>query len=323
MLKTFEQATQLIQENKLLHISGAETLLRRLPKGNWIGGSTEYFMDETGGKVTDAFLDVRELDFATFKFAAYDAKTLPQIAKDAYSNGFSIIILPFDSAVHRQYAKEAANYQDIFLKSIAGWVSGSNLSAGGQNPIAVNGRDGGVFTDKAAVLHVSLPASKTALINIINIFTPNHKSPLITFDEEGFAAKKCRVNGAETIFADYIRQNYLDTQLPLIGDYAGAGINISIKNVENGQVNLYAPVFKNIDYRFAAPIVDYAATFRQAIEKLSKANVFSCNCILNFLYGKLEGKNIGGFYGPVTFGEIAWQLVNQTLVYLEIRDSKG
>ena len=45
---------------------------------------------------------------------------------------------------------------------------------------------------------------------------------------------------------------------------------------------------------------------------------FSCNCILNYLYGELEGKVTEGMYGPVTFGEIAYQLLNQTLVYVRI-----
>jgi hypothetical protein len=40
---------------------------------------------------------------------------------------------------------------------------------------------------------------------------------------------------------------------------------------------------------------------------------------LNFQYGKLEGKDLGAFYGPVTFGEIAWQVINQTLVYLRVK----
>ena len=45
---------------------------------------------------------------------------------------------------------------------------------------------------------------------------------------------------------------------------------------------------------------------------------FSCNCILNFLFGGLEGQKIGELYGPVTFGEIGYQLLNQTLVVLRI-----
>ena len=34
---------------------------------------------------------------------------------------------------------------------------------------------------------------------------------------------------------------------------------------------------------------------------------------------KLEGKKTGAFTGPITFGEIAYQLLNQTLVYLEVK----
>jgi hypothetical protein len=51
-----------------------------------------------------------------------------------------------------------------------------------------------------------------------------------------------------------------------------------------------------------------------------KKSVFSCNCILNFLYGGFEGKRINNFNGPITFGEIAYQLINQTLVYVLIED---
>ena len=46
--------------------------------------------------------------------------------------------------------------------------------------------------------------------------------------------------------------------------------------------------------------------------------VFSCNCILNYLYGGLEGEKIPPYAGPITFGEVAYQLLNQTLAYCEI-----
>ena len=46
--------------------------------------------------------------------------------------------------------------------------------------------------------------------------------------------------------------------------------------------------------------------------------IFSCNCILNYLYGNLEGKTTPPYAGPVSFGEVAYQLLNQTLVYCEI-----
>lgn len=38
------------------------------------------------------------------------------------------------------------------------------------------------------------------------------------------------------------------------------------------------------------------------------------------MYGELEGKKLEAFAGPVTFGEIAYQLVNQTLVYVTVED---
>ena len=44
----------------------------------------------------------------------------------------------------------------------------------------------------------------------------------------------------------------------------------------------------------------------------------SCNCILNFLYGELKSKRTGSFTGPVTFGEIAYILLNQTMVRLQL-----
>ncbi len=46
---------------------------------------------------------------------------------------------------------------------------------------------------------------------------------------------------------------------------------------------------------------------------------FACNCVLNFLYGKLEGAQ-AGLPGPFTFGEIAYQLLNQTMVYCDVID---
>jgi hypothetical protein len=321
MLKTLEQTTALIAKKKLLHISGAEALLRKLPAGNWIGGSTEYFLDESGGQVRNDALDVRELDFGEYKIASYDAQSLPHITKDAYDNGFSIIILPSDSEAHKQYAQNAANYEDIFLKNIVGWVSGTNLKAANQTPVAVNGALGETLTDKAVVLHISLPQGKIAQLNIVNIFSADAKNPVIAFAEDGFKAKNCFVGGKETVFADYIARNHLDTKLPLVGDYSGAGINISIKSVEDGVVHFYAPVFKGIEYRFAESISDYVKAFHDKIEKIENKNSeFACNCILNFMFGGLEGQNIGGFYGPITFGEVAWQLLNQTLVYLQILD---
>ena len=55
-------------------------------------------------------------------------------------------------------------------------------------------------------------------------------------------------------------------------------------------------------------------------KEINGSILFSCNCILNYQYAELEGEKTKGFTGPVTFGEVAYQLLNQTMVYLTIDD---
>ncbi len=322
-IMTFDETTRLINDGKLLHIAGTENLLRKLPKGNWIGGSTEYFMTKDGGKVSGELLLVTEFPYKDFFIRAYDSAEVANVANDAFDNGFSIVIFPFDSEVHTVYAKNATSYENIFMRNITGWAAGVNLNIPGQTPVAVNGMAAQAHANKAVALHLKTPDAKTARINIINIFTPDEKSPVIEFTEEGFSVKKCYVDGKETEFADYITRSGIDTRLPLIGNYSGNGANVAFKTIENDVVNLYAPVFSGIKYRIAKEVKDYAAAFQSHIAKISGADVvFSCNCILNFLYGELEGKKTESFIGPITFGEIAYQLLSQTLVYVTVADER-
>ena len=320
MLMTLDKVSRLIGENKLLHIAGTEELLKKLPKGNWAGGSTEYFMAKDGGKVSGDLLFVTEFPYSRFTVKSYGNHEIANVTSDAFDSGFSIVIVPFDSAVHKAYANNAAGFDGMFIKNIVGWVAGVNLGKSGQTPVTVDGMTGETYTDRAVALHLEVPSDKTVSVNIINIFEQDETSPVIGFTEDGFSASKCLVDGKEVVFADYISQNGIDTKLPLVGDYSGSGINISFKSVENGVVNFYAPVFGGIKYRMAKSISDYEQEFQNRLAGHADAKaVFSCNCILNFLYGELEDKSIDAvFPGPITFGEIAYQLVNQTLVYVTV-----
>jgi len=319
MFMSPQETSKLIESGKVLHIAGTEALLKKLPKGNWVGGSTEYFVASSGGAISNDKLSIMELPFEDFSIKAYGAAEIENVASDAFDNGFSILIVPFDSAVHKDYARNAPGYNDIFMKNTVGWISGMNLGVSGQTPIAVDGKTAIAYPDKAVAIHLKVPDDKSVNVGIINIFEQDKSSPLITFAEEGFSIKKCFVDGKETVFADYIAQNNVDTKLPLVGDYAGNGVNVSFKSIENGVVNLYAPVFENIQYRIAKNITDYEKEFHSKLAPFKgKDSVFSCNCILNFLYGNLEGKSLDAFFGPITFGEIAYQLINQTLVYVMV-----
>jgi len=317
---SFSETEALINEGKLLHIAGTEKILRKLPKGNWIGGSTEYFMTEDGGLISGDLMFVTEFPYQDFQIKTYDASQIENVANDSDDNGFTLMIIPFDSDVHITYAENAANYQNIFMRNIVGWISGTNLEKKDQTPTTVNGMTQEISNNKAVAMHVKIPDDKTIELNIINIFEQDENSPVIEFQTGGFSAEKCLINGEERVFADYIAEKGIDIKLPLVGDFSGHGINISFKSINNGVVNFYAPVIVGIKYRIAKAVPDYFLAFHDRVSKLNPDNVmYSCNCILNFLYGGLEGKKIAGFPGPVTFGEIAYQLVNQTLVYLTIQ----
>ncbi|MDR2157520.1 MAG: hypothetical protein LBO81_07055 [Clostridiales Family XIII bacterium] len=320
MLVTVDQATEYIGTGKLFHISGATSLLRRLPKGNWLGGSTEFFMDKGGGKATDQLLSLIEIPGESYRIETYGVDGISRVGKNAFANGYTILILPFDSEIHSLYAEKAAYFDDIFLNPVIGWIAADRLDKADRQSVSANGAEGEVYADKAVALHMSLPAGQSAELNMINIFEPDLDGPSILFPRDGFVVDVCLIDGKETVFADYIAETGLDTKLPLVGDYSGANINISIKEIADGKVYFYAPLSGNVQYRFAKRIDDYAEAFRAKIGDLSDTeSVFTCNCILNFMYGALENEDLGTFYGPFTFGEVAWQLVNQTLVYLQIK----
>ena len=136
---TFDEVSKKIMDGALLHVAGTETLLKKLPKGKWIGGSTEYFMTKDGGVVSNDRLFVTEFPYENFSIKSYGTDEIENVAADAFDNGFSIVIMPFDSAVHKKYAEKAAGFKDMFLKNITGWVSGVNLGVAGQTPTVVNG----------------------------------------------------------------------------------------------------------------------------------------------------------------------------------------
>ena len=320
MLTTFDELSKLIEDGKVLHVAGSEKLLRKLPKGSWIGGSSEYFMTEEGGLTSSDKLFVTEFPSGKYKIRNYGVEDISQVAVDAFDNGFSMIIIPFDSPVHVEYSCYAAEYEQMFIKPIIGWIAGTRLDATNQIPMAVNGATGEILTDKAVVLHLAVQDHEFVNIGSINIHEIDEQSPTIEFEGRGdFQVTTCLIDGERKSLADYIERTGYDIRLPIVGDYSGQRINVSIRKIEGDVVHLYAPVFSEIKYKFAKLVSDYATAFDVQLKKLNETDaLFSCNCILNFIYGELEGEKISAFHGPITFGEVAYQLLNQTLVYVKV-----
>lgn len=316
------QVAELIGAGKPLQLAGDEALLQTLPKGQWLGGSIPYFMGEAGGLISREQIFVHRLpEFVTeVTIKHYDLESLPNVMEEAPENGFSIIILPGGTEIHAAFARNAPNYSGMFLKPLVGWISGVHLTELDQkNPKVFNGQQGLVSDQHAVVLHAQLPDHLSASIHIINLFEQG-QGDIFVFPKTDFHAQTCLVNGQEANFADYLLSRKIDTRLPLVANYCGAMINVSFQGINEAerQVNFFAPVFEGIEYKLAEPVHDYVASLQSALPKNPENISFSCNCILNFLYGELEGKRTGTLLGPMTFGEVGYQLLNQTLVYLTI-----
>jgi hypothetical protein len=320
MLLSIDQANARIAGNSPLIIAGSRAALSALKPGNWIGGSIPYFVTAEGGVCDQAKVYIDELRIPAQRWfiKAYSSSSLKTIATDAFENGFSYVIIPANTAAHLEYAMHAPRYPDIFMKPVLGWISGVHLSdLARDTPVVVDGRTGRVLPEEAIVLHVELPDSLQAVVRTVNHFRQGD-GPVVQFTEPGFSASTAQVNGRSVDLVRFMKDQDWDARHPLVADYAGTNVNVSIKAIDGdaNRVSFYAPVFPGVEYRMAAPVGDYVDSFSKHIPT-GVDPLLSCNCILNYLYGDLEGRRTGPFKGPVTFGEIAHQLLNQTLVYLE------
>lgn len=324
MLVSPEQAAEMIKSGAVLAIAADEAVLAALPQGNWIGGTIAYFMGQNGGITTRSQVFVTPLPSypgCQATITHYDAASLSQVCVEAPANGFSLIILPAFSEVHFDYAQNASMYDDMFMKPLVGWISGIHLDdMGKRSPKVRDGRKGTLLENQAVVIHMPLPDNVSANVNIVNLFAQD-EGDVLEFRTSGFQASECLVNGKPASLAAYLQGIGHDLRLPLVADYSGAIINVSLKAVdrERDVVDFYGPVFPHVTYKLAQPFAGtYETAFEQAIADLPEQASFSCNCILNYLYGELEGNRTGHVTGPMTFGEVAYVLLNQTMVHLTL-----
>ncbi len=324
-LYSVEETEKAIKSGKVLWLAGDESLLAKLPKGRWIGATIPYFMSPDGGQVSKDKIFVHQLDAKKAQkihIKTYNINTIQNIAKEAPDDGFSMLFLPALTDIHLQYAQNAPEYEEMYIKPIAGWVAGVHLDdMESAKPRVFNGGNGQNYTDRALVMHVTLKPNFVANIGIINILEQGDGDSF-EFGSSGFNVTDVLVNGVEQNFAEYILENNIDTKQPLVADYSGAMINVSFQEVDKElkTVSFFAPVFEGVEYKLAKTVPDYIDAFMSAIEDNDQQVAFSCNCILNYLYSDLEGKKTPPMMGPMTFGEIAYQLLNQTLVYLSIEE---
>ena len=319
-----EVRNKLATGQKLL-LAGDEGLLRQLPSGDWIGGTIPYFMTRQGGLTCKDRIYVTELpDFISeIEIKTYNAQSIARVYQDAPAHGFSFIIIPSRCPTHFSFALDVPSYEGFAMHPLIGWISGFHLEDDPQGKAKVfNGQSAEELEDAAIVLHAKLPVTKVADIGILNMFEQGD-GDRIQFLESGFSVREAYINGEKWDFAEYLRDNQLDTRLPLVADYHGAMVNTSFQEQlgAQGEVRFYNAVFNFLEYRHAKPIQNYSAKFTRTIMGgLGEQAIFSCNCFINYIHSELEGRHIDCIPGPTTFGEIAYQTLNQTMVYLRFID---
>jgi hypothetical protein len=318
-LLDYNEAVKQINSGKLLVISASASMLEKLPKGNYIAGSTYYFLIDGKGEECNDKYYIEELpdDIKDYKIITYDEGAIKDINKNIPINGFGYCLIPFGCKTHFEFALNAPNYDEFAMKNLYGFITGVRKEdIGKMNGVVIDGLTGTIYDNKAITLNVALNNSYSAEIDIINPFEPD-RTKRIEFLEDSFEVKEAIINDKKLNFIEYLKENNIDIRYPILNDAFGAKVNISFLKVEGDKVLMGSPVFKGTTYYFTK-VTDYT-------EELSKVEVYekpylSCNCFLNYLYMGLEGKTLNRtISGPITFGEIAYRLLNQTIVNLYIK----
>lgn len=321
---TLDEVRALILAGHVLLLAGEETVLCRLPPGRWIGGTAAHFISPHGGEAAGDRILVTDITshVETADICAYSAQSIPGLAADYPANGFSSIAIPGLSEVHAAFARDGQSYEGLFSSPLVGWVTATDLDDPARRTPKCFVGDGVPRDDVAAVMHVTLPAGQSARTDIINPFAMGD-GPTFEFDDEGFVIDgACAIDGRRDDFAAYLATHSDQIRLPLVADYRGALVNVSIRSydAQTGRVEFFAPVTRGVIYRFAAAPTERQNPFAAFGLTAPGQVAASCNCILNYSYFDLEGRATGPFFGPVSFGEIAYILFNQTLTFLVIEE---
>lgn len=322
-LLTPAEAANRIRKGDIMLIAGAERSLQQLPPGNWIGGTSHYLLTTEGGRS-----DCPDLLCTTIEggrdclIRTIHTHNLEQISEGYFDNGFTVILIPGFSAAHRRYAFEAGRLPGLTDQPLIGWVSSVRLEdIDHRTPKVFDGSSGLASTDGIAVMHIELPTDLYADMGVINVYEPRFDpARTFVFEDSGFDITYAWVDGKKVDLASYIHDQAIDTKLPLMAEIDGEWVNVSFRSVSRaeGEVRFYGPVQKDVRYHLAHPLKDYASSFA-ALDTGDGARQISCNCILNYFYGELEGRTTGSFTSPATFGEIAHVLMNQTLARIEVK----
>ncbi|GHV10801.1 hypothetical protein AGMMS49938_00420 [Fibrobacterales bacterium] len=327
------EATELIRSGGSFSFIGDERALAKLPKGNWVGGTTCYFTID--GKSVEERDKVFVIDYPAVakleKISLYKGETVSNVTNDAPENGFTILFMPAGSGASLHYSQFAPTYPGLFLKPIAGWITGMYLpdwnpasTHKDKLPKTFNGLTGESDTDSAIAMHFSLPQGKFAIVKTINPFVARKDSPVIRFEgNNSLIVRDAFVDGKKVNLPKYILENKVDFRFPIQANYSGTLINVSLPpEIQGEEMLLHQAVFSDMDYRFTEVAPEFKDSQKSCANNVidPKKFIAGCSCILNHLSFNTNGGALCGIDGPLTFGEICYQIVGNTSVYLEMEE---
>ncbi|MBC6409190.1 MAG: hypothetical protein GDA42_01840 [Ekhidna sp.] len=324
-LYTLEEAKEILGKGQTAVVGAEEDLLSQLPPGNWIGGTIPYFMDEEGGTISKekVFLNLLNAPIKINKIKTYEEDVLSTIFDDYPEWGVSFIILPGLSSCAYRYPFAVKESNDVFKSPIIGWASGVLWEkVGEKTPKVIDGNTGRFYDNQALVMHCDLPSNITPVLGIINIQEP--EGSYLEFEEEITEVKEAVIDGEKQNVYDYFKSRGMDTDRPIITNVNGSLINTSILayNDEAKTVTFATPVWPGYKYQISKPLSDYEEKFEKEYKAIEEQIHFNCNCLYNYFFGNLEGKKTGDVTGLITFGEVAYLMLNQTMVYLTLEEDE-
>lgn len=313
----------MIKAGRTLVLAGAEADFAGLPAGNWIGGTVACFL--AGGKIMRAqghliYADLSAIALKT-ELRRFPAKQLPRLGAHYPANGFAVAILPGHSPLLRAVATKMPDWPGLYNAPLVGWVSAVPLSQLGQMEPKIFCGNATPRRDSAALMYVYLPDNMFPALGIVNLFAASSCSSL-RFPAGGYTIKgNCLINGQKANLSRLIATGEIDPALPLTADRSGALLNNSIiaNDPKTGLITFLNPIDPTLTYRFAEPFADFKSALTMAAAGLNLPGAALASvCIASLRHLDATTRPMLPAIAPVTFGQIGYTVLTQTIACLSL-----
>ncbi len=309
MLCRLHEASELIRSGATLVAAGSPDLLRRLPPGKWIGGtSTSAFTPSGGAELSDRLQITTFPEQVTLEgIQRYGVGGVQHLSRDLPVGGFSVLIVPHASNVHDALAREALLSDRLLQGNLFGWMSEAVRWRHLGRPQVYYGPLAHCIEDEAVALHFSLSPGWRVRAESVSVFGEGD-SESFRFPSDGFSASRIIVGGEELDFVSFMKEKRIDLDRPLVSRHGGRVILTCPDAPDSsGQtVRFHSPVFHGVDYRFAKAVPNLEQATRRLISSdRAGTTLIACLCLMSYVEGSAEDYPGALCEGPVTRGEIA------------------